>query len=381
MGMRNWLRIAIFTTLLVVLSGWSFASEPVGQAVLIKTAVTGDTGELAVESPVYRDEHIRTSHSGLGQFVFRDGTKLAVGWGSSITIDEFVFSDTKTLKKLTINAAKGTFRWISGKSASSAYEIVTPAGTLGVRGTAFDFYVGQSGATAVVLLKGAARFCGAGGCEELTHRCDAVVATPNSKPTRARRADRSLLSSLGEPRALPFLTGNQSLSGDFQANDSACKLAKTALRVPDPQDPASREVNDKAESGDRHVKPTPTPTPDPPPPSPKHPKYTVYQGRSGKVIATCNTRSECLKVVRAHRGFGESIVNNRTGKEVNKPGRSDDKSNGANDQAEDDNGDDGNNGNGNNGNGNNGNGNNGNHGNGNNGNHGNGNNGNGNGQN
>src|SRR4051812_24637819 len=48
MGMRNWLQITIFTTFLVVLSGWSFASEPIGQAVLVKTAVTGDSGELAV---------------------------------------------------------------------------------------------------------------------------------------------------------------------------------------------------------------------------------------------------------------------------------------------------------------------------------------------
>src|ERR687890_532062 len=82
------------------------ASEEVGEAVLIKTEVTGASGPLAVKGPVHRDERIRTSKSGLGQFVFRDGTKLAVGWGSSITIDEFVFSDTKTLKKLTINAAK-----------------------------------------------------------------------------------------------------------------------------------------------------------------------------------------------------------------------------------------------------------------------------------
>ena len=71
----------------------TMAAEEVGEAVLIKTEVTGASGPLAVNGPVHRDERIRTSKSGLGQFVFRDGTKLAVGWGSSVTIDKFVFDD------------------------------------------------------------------------------------------------------------------------------------------------------------------------------------------------------------------------------------------------------------------------------------------------
>ncbi|TIS33664.1 MAG: hypothetical protein E5X11_22895, partial [Mesorhizobium sp.] len=60
----------------------TIAAEAVGRAVVIKTAVTGATGPLVVSAPVHRDERIRTSNTGLGQFVFRDGTKLAVGWGS-----------------------------------------------------------------------------------------------------------------------------------------------------------------------------------------------------------------------------------------------------------------------------------------------------------
>ncbi|TGV95848.1 hypothetical protein EN797_039295, partial [Mesorhizobium sp. M2E.F.Ca.ET.154.01.1.1] len=98
----------------------TMAAEAVGQAVVIKTAVTGATGPLEVKSPVHRDERISTSNSGLGQFVFLDGTKLAVGWGSSVVIDKYIFNDDNSVKKLTIRAAKGTFRWISGSSPSSA---------------------------------------------------------------------------------------------------------------------------------------------------------------------------------------------------------------------------------------------------------------------
>ncbi|WP_425373485.1 FecR family protein [Mesorhizobium hawassense] len=200
------------------------AAEAVGQAVVIKTAVTGATGPLEVKSPVHRDERIKTSNSGLGQFVFLDGTKLAVGWGSSVVIDKYVFNDDNSVKNLTIRAAKGTFRWISGSSPSSAYQIVTPAGTIGVRGTAFDVHIAPNGKTAVVLLKGSARFCGGGGCRELKQRCDCVVASPSGAMTDVVKVNRSVLTALGTPRALPFLTGSQQLSGGLAAIGGNCGL-------------------------------------------------------------------------------------------------------------------------------------------------------------
>jgi hypothetical protein len=218
------IRAAAVTAAIIAGPAVAFSAEEVGQAVLIKTSVSGDSGELVVTSPVHRDERIRTSLSGLGQFVFRDNTKLAVGWGSSVVIDRYVFNDDNSVKNLTVTAAKGTFRWISGNSESSAYEIVTPAGTLGVRGTAFDFYIGQNGTTAVLLLNGAARFCASNGCKELTHPCEVVIATPQGGATDPRRANPGVLAALGDPRDLPFLTGYQDLTQDFRANDRTCRL-------------------------------------------------------------------------------------------------------------------------------------------------------------
>lgn len=216
----------------------AIAAEPVGQAVWIRTAVNGGRGPIAVRDPVYRDERISTSKSGLGQFVFQDGTKLAVGWGSSVVIDRFVYDDSKSVKKLTITAAKGTFRWISGKSGHSAYEIVTPAGTIGVRGTAFDFYVGGDGTTAVVLLSGAANFCGPGGCRQLTQRCDCVVAKPGGGISDPKRVNRGTLKSLGNAQALPFLSGGQRLSGALGWAGTGCGLASVITDDIQPPAPA-----------------------------------------------------------------------------------------------------------------------------------------------
>ena len=219
----------------------AFAAEPVGEAVLINTSVTGSAGSLAVSSPVHRDERIRTSATGLGEFVFRDGTKLAVGAGSSVVVDKFVFNDDDTAKALSIKATKGSFRWISGGSRSSAYTIRTPVGTMGIRGTAFDFYVGPDGTTAVVLLSGRATFCGRNGCQELRRRCDAVVAT-RAGVSAPKRAGRALLDELRNSRALPFQTGEQRLSRRLRTGGSGC-LSMASLDAP------SREIRGISPSG------------------------------------------------------------------------------------------------------------------------------------
>jgi hypothetical protein len=234
--------------------GGAEAAEKVGEAVLVKTTVTGDGGVLAVQSPVHRDERIRTSGSGLGEFIFHDGTKFAVGANSSVVIDKFVYNDSKSVKDLTIRAAKGSFRWISGGSPSSAYKINTPAGTVGIRGTALDIFVGAGGKTAIVLLSGQARFCGSNGCRDLKRRCDVVVATPGGGVTSPERVDNSIFSKLGTQQALPFISGRQRLSGRFSVGN--CKLVASLDRsVPTKTAPAA--------APDPAPEPEPEPEPEP----------------------------------------------------------------------------------------------------------------------
>ncbi len=220
---------------LVLLPGFQAAAkEQVGQVTLVRTALTGDGRPLSTKAPVHRDERIRTSASGLGEFLFRDGTKFAVGWNSSVVIDKFVFDDSKAAKDLTVKVVKGSFRWISGHSRSSAYKIVTPSGTIGIRGTTVDFYVGPDGTTALVLLSGAAQFCGRNGCRNLQRRCDVVVANPRSGVTDPAKVDRKVLTALGTERALPFLSGDQKLSGKFGAS-GGCGLSRTARQKVEPK--------------------------------------------------------------------------------------------------------------------------------------------------
>jgi len=240
------------------------AAERVGEAVVVKTTVTGGGGPIVVSSPIHRNERIRTSDSGLGQFVFRDGTKLAVGWGSSVVIDKFVFDDSNTAKKLTIRATKGTFRWISGGSKSTAYEIITPAGTLGVRGTAFDFFVGGNGVTGVVLYNGSAQFCGSNGCRTLNKRCDAIVATRGGGVSQPERMRANFMNSLGSARALPFLTGNQQLTRSFSISGGCAQRA--SVQPPEPRVQRARQSTPQTVPGnpDRPTRANATDRPDRP---------------------------------------------------------------------------------------------------------------------
>jgi hypothetical protein len=206
----------------MALESSSFAAgEKVGVAVRVNTRVSGEGGEITTGGNIHRDERIRTNASGVGNFVFDDGTKLALGPNSSVVIDEYIYGGDKTAKTLAITAAKGTFRWISGKSDSSAYQIRTPSGALGVRGTAFDVFVGADGLTAVVLLSGKAEFCNTKGCQQINRRCDYLIAKPSGEVTKPRGVVRQLAEGRKGEQTFPFLAGLTAPAKGFKG-DSSC---------------------------------------------------------------------------------------------------------------------------------------------------------------
>jgi len=217
-----------FAAIIATMPCGAIAAERVGQVVRTSVQVSGQAGVLTKGDAIHRNERIRSNASGTGAFIFEDGTKLAVGPNSSIVIDEFVYRGGAKIEKLVIGASRGTLRWISGKSDSSAYQIVTPSGALGVRGTAFDVYVGPDGVTAVTLLNGAAEFCNARGCENLRRRCDFLLARPDGTITRPKGVVRDLGINRRADDVFPFLTGKSGLPRGFKSNSSCAGLGREA---------------------------------------------------------------------------------------------------------------------------------------------------------
>ncbi len=214
----------------ITLAASAFGAEEIGKAISITVSVTGDNGPLSASSPIHQDERIQTSGSGTGQFEFRDGTKLAVGPNSTLVIDRSIFVGSSSFKSLSLKATRGAFRWISGTSKSSAYQINTRLGTLGIRGTALDIYA-SSNAVAFVLLKGQATFCGLNGvCKRLEHNCDIIVADRNGVKDRGKTRSGTVVIGVKNEESFPFLTGTRKLRKPFQVGGGSCGVSKVRLR-------------------------------------------------------------------------------------------------------------------------------------------------------
>ena len=139
--------------------------ETIGSAVRIVNLVTAeyetDQRRLTIGDDVHQDELIAVSADGTGELKLRDETKLALGPGSQLLLDEFVYNPDIAGGAIVLNLIKGTFRFITGIAAKPAYVIRTPTASITVRGTIFDVYVphSRSASSWLLLIEGAIEVC------------------------------------------------------------------------------------------------------------------------------------------------------------------------------------------------------------------------------
>lgn len=183
----------------------------------------GGNRTLAANSPIFENDKITVS-AGNAQILFVDGTKLVVGPSSTLTISKVLMrGNGNTAKDFSIRALRGTFRFITGKSPKSAYDIQTANATIGIRGTGFDFWVKK--ATGVALLQGKVRLCSKSGsrsCVELNPTCE-LGTTENG--TAKKLTGQTKIQGL---RAnLPYIFNQGQLQAAFKLNTNLCKQPNT----------------------------------------------------------------------------------------------------------------------------------------------------------
>ncbi len=153
---------AIFATGFFVQPGLA-ATPEVGDTVTVSNEVIAEAGDikrmLAKGAKVFQDEVLVTGNSASAEIELLDKTKLAVGSSARIVLDKFIYDASAAPGSISINLAKGAFRFITGSSPKAAYEIKTPTASMGVRGTVFDVYVADDGETAVLLHEGGVDVC------------------------------------------------------------------------------------------------------------------------------------------------------------------------------------------------------------------------------
>jgi hypothetical protein len=216
--MSSWHRIALAFFLATSAFGTAQAAEPIGSTVSTSTTVSAGGRTLQKSSPIFFNDLLRSNATGLGQFVFEDGSKLAMGPSASIKIDQSIYKGKRSLQQASIQASKGAFRYISG--ALSGKKIATPYGTIGIRGTAFDFTI-ANGRVYILLFHGAVDFCNGGTCKTLRRQCDYLVGG-GGKVSNPQPLSSGIDNGLDIGRVFPLTANQAKLNSQFKQGTRNC---------------------------------------------------------------------------------------------------------------------------------------------------------------
>lgn len=237
--MRRSILIAAFAS--VALSGAPLAQQvDVGVASTVTNRVQGSVGARTLKAGdrVFQNENIETGADSRSQLLFRDETVLSVGPDSRVTLDRFVYDPARGGSGAAVSVGRGALRFISGNMPSQSYEIRTPAGTIGVRGTIVDIIVYENGEVVLQLVEGALTFTDLSG--------KAVSLTKPGQVYILVSGQEGILGDALRPRDRRRLAGL----------NTAITLDELSPRLPEPP---RRPVTSQSRGGET----TPNPAPDP----------------------------------------------------------------------------------------------------------------------
>jgi len=157
MHSHQWTLASVLTILFAMQSGASNAEPRIGTAASTRPSVEavagGNTQTLSAGSEIYANQTVRTGNRGMADLVFLDKTNLSVGPTSEVRLDKFVYDPTGSSGSVVLQATRGAFRFVTGSQAKHAYQVSTPHGTLGVRGTTVELLVNKPGEECVTKLR------------------------------------------------------------------------------------------------------------------------------------------------------------------------------------------------------------------------------------
>lgn len=114
-------------------------AESVGEATRIQTFAY-QTPPQSSRTPIYRldpvvrNATLQTVPNGSLEVTFTDGSKLTLGSGSTIVVDNYVYAAGGAGAQ-TLKMTRGVFRFVSGTIPKDQVQLQTPMVTIGIRGT------------------------------------------------------------------------------------------------------------------------------------------------------------------------------------------------------------------------------------------------------
>ena len=213
----------------------SATTDPIGSAVAVVDLVTAqiarETRTLTAGDDVRQNEIIEVGLNASSELRLNDNTKLALGPGSRLVLDKFVYDPGQSGGSIFVNLAKGTFRFMTGLAEKPAYVIRVPTASITVRGTIFDVFVEESGRSWLLLHEGGVRICNdRGSCRDHSEVGKIIPVSEQGDLGRPSRwASLSGLQKVAFDDAFPFVASapsidpNPVLTRDEIVGDEASK--------------------------------------------------------------------------------------------------------------------------------------------------------------
>ncbi|MCW5714578.1 MAG: FecR domain-containing protein [Bauldia sp.] len=243
-----------------------------GTAIEVRPAAVAIVGESEVAvvsgSQLFEGQRLQTGASGEIQIVFTDGTRMVIGPQSTLVIERYLLQNTGTVEAFAVNALSGSFRFITGNGPSSAYSISTPAGTIGIRGTEFDFsYNPRNGRMSALLYSGAITLCARNtACVVLDEACEVGTSDRGGGAGLANTEADRLHAALS---VFPYASNQEGLQPTFRVDDPGfCLVDRTVPPAPTVRPGPPPPPGPPPEPLPPPPDPPPPPPPDPPPPPP-----------------------------------------------------------------------------------------------------------------
>ncbi|WP_374377692.1 FecR domain-containing protein [Dongia sp.] len=129
-------------------------------------ATVEPSGSSATHAILFKDgvfalDTVRTGTTATTELQFLDQTKIQVGSGAELRLDDFVYNAATTQGGGKISFAVGAFRYVGGKMTTEEnIRLRTPTATMIIRGTELVIYVWPDGTTQVNVVSGAVEVSG-----------------------------------------------------------------------------------------------------------------------------------------------------------------------------------------------------------------------------
>jgi FecR protein len=144
----------------------ALAQSPIGDAASVENDVEATLNHkplpISDGRSVFQNEHLQTGDASQATLVFLDSTDFSLGPTSKATLNRFIYNPDTGGGRVQIEADGGVYRFVTGKQDKKDYAVVTPSGTIRVKGTEFQLLVAkdyiivalESGALTVTTNKG-----------------------------------------------------------------------------------------------------------------------------------------------------------------------------------------------------------------------------------